>query len=193
MILAPPELTILDVASEFELKRRHYFSDGFEGAYNLDNHGLTDGALLQAIVRMEEAGLLVATGADSTDDDQLVTISTQGAKQWELARRPNWRLYIFGGSDTGTTSICGLDPEICWRHLYSLVAFKRLSIDSISLSAEYVRGRLRCWLPETDIYRIDVTAPTIENPSIDLDDWFEKQFWWSGVGDLIREPRFRHG
>ena len=198
MTIAPskPELAILDVASEHTVARRHYYRDGFEGAWNLTSHDLPDVELIETIAQMENKGLIVPTHSGNSTES-IVKIAEHGAATWESVRRPDWQTYLADltsvpSSGFSETHLWSLNPELCWRYLHASFAFGRLSMSEIELTAEFSRGRLRFWHSESDIYNIKIKSATSDDTNIALEKWQANQFWWSSISELIQSPRHAH-
>ena len=195
MNISPEELIILDVASELTLRRSAFFRDGFEFSYNMDCHGLPDNELLKLIAEMENRQLIIPTNS-GLSERSIVGISKTGAQIWESIRKPDWNCYIGGGESSdgeiANTQIFGLDPAICWKYLYFQFEFGFLSPDTVALEAGFKRTRLRKWHKETDVYHIQLSTKFIES-NVDLESYYERQFWWSGATGLARKQRDRDG
>ena len=193
MDISPKELIILDVASESPLRRCALFRDGFDITYNMPCHGLPDDELLKLIAKMEDRNLITPTNS-GLSERSIVEISKTGAEVWESIRKPDWNCYIDGcdSSDGGiaNTQIFGLDPAICWKYLYFQFEFGFLCPDIVELEAGFKRQRLRKWHDETDVYHIQLSTKYIES-NVDLESYYQQQFWWSAASELARKQRDR--
>ena len=161
----------------------------------MDCHGLPDNELLKLIAEMENRQLIIPTNS-GLSERSIVDISNTGAQIWESIRKPDWNCYIGGGESSdgeiANTQIFGLDSAICWKYLYFQFEFGFLSPDTVALEAGFKRTRLRKWHKETDVYHIQLSTKFIES-NVDLESYYERQFWWSGATGLARKQRDRDG